>query len=192
MAIVASPLLAFLIAVLAMWSVRLVQRRFGVHEDSEFFRWAQIGSSAFVSWGHGANDAQKTMGIVAATLYAAGFLHAGDAASLHPPYWAILLANLAIAAGTVWGGWKIIETMGLKITRITSRLRFRGQPRRAGLDRRGHRCGIPISTTQAVSSSIIGSGVAPAAGQLEGPHPDGHRLVLTLPAAAAIGFESAG
>ena len=188
-AIVASPLLAFLIAVLAMWSVRLVQRRFGVHEDSEFFRWAQIGSSAFVSWGHGANDAQKTMGIVAATLYAAGFLHAGDAASLHPPYWAILLANLAIAAGTVWGGWKIIETMGLKITRITRASGFAANLGALASIEGATDVGIPISTTQAVSSSIIGSGVGAR-------RPVNWKVliqmatawVLTLPAAAAIGF----
>ncbi len=188
-AIFASPLVAFTIAIVAMWLVRGIQRAFGVGEDSEFFRWAQVGSAAFVSWGHGANDAQKTMGVVAATLYSGGYLAASGANSLEPPYWVIVGAHLAIAGGTIWGGWKIIETMGLKITRITRASGFAANLGAISSIEGATHLGVPISTTQAVSSSIIGSGV--------GARRRVNWLVLrdmfvawllTLPSAALVGY----
>lgn len=189
LAIFASPAVAFTIALAASLLIRAIIKAFKADEDSEFFRWAQVASSAWVSWGHGSNDAQKTMGVIAATLYSGGYLAAESAKSLEPPFWVILLAHAAIAFGTVWGGWKIIETMGLKITKIT---RASGLSANIGaitaIDGATH-LGIPISTTQAVTSSIVGSGV-------------GYRrrvnwLVMrdmliawfvTLPVAALIGF----
>jgi len=189
LAIFASPAVAFTIALIASLIIRAIIKAFKADEDSEFFRWAQVASSAWVSWGHGSNDAQKTMGVIAATLYSGGYLAAESAKSLEPPFWVILLAHAAIAFGTVWGGWKIIETMGLKITRIT---RASGLSANIGaitaIDGATH-LGIPISTTQAVTSSIVGSGV-------------GYRRrvnwmvmrdmliawFVTLPAAALVGF----
>ena len=189
LAIFASPAVAFTIALIASLIIRAIIKAFKADEDSEFFRWAQVASSAWVSWGHGSNDAQKTMGVIAATLYSGGYLAAESAKSLEPPFWVILLAHGAIAFGTVWGGWKIIETMGLKITRIT---RASGLSANIGaitaIDGATH-LGIPISTTQAVTSSIVGSGV-------------GYRRrvnwmvmrdmliawFVTLPAAALVGF----
>ncbi|MFN8125220.1 MAG: inorganic phosphate transporter [Candidatus Nanopelagicales bacterium] len=188
-AIFASPLLAFVVAVLATYLVRAIQRVFGVHEDSEFFRWAQVGSSAWVSWGHGSNDAQKTMGVIAATLFAGGYLADTDVTSLEPPYWVILLAHAAIAAGTVWGGWRIIETMGLKITRITRASGFAANIGAITSIEGATHGGVPISTTQAVSASIVGSGV----GERRRVNWRVMRDMviawfLTLPAAAAVGF----
>jgi len=189
LAIFASPAVAFTIALIASLIIRAIIKAFKADEDSEFFRWAQVASSAWVSWGHGSNDAQKTMGVIAAKLYSGGYLAAESAKSLEPPFWVILLAHAAIAFGTVWGGWKIIETMGLKITRIT---RASGLSANIGaitaIDGATH-LGIPISTTQAVTSSIVGSGV-------------GYRRrvnwmvmrdmliawFVTLPAAALVGF----
>jgi PiT family inorganic phosphate transporter len=189
LAIFASPAVAFTIALVASLIIRAIIKAFKADEDSEFFRWAQVASSAWVSWGHGSNDAQKTMGVIAATLYSGGYLAAESAKSLEPPFWVILLAHAAIAFGTVWGGWKIIETMGLKITKIT---RASGLSANIGaitaIDGATH-LGIPISTTQAVTSSIVGSGV-------------GYRRrvnwmvmrdmviawFVTLPAAAIVGF----
>jgi inorganic phosphate transporter, PiT family len=189
LAIFASPAVAFTIALVASLIIRAIIKAFKADEDSEFFRWAQVASSAWVSWGHGSNDAQKTMGVIAATLYSGGYLAAESAKSLAPPFWVILLAHAAIAFGTVWGGWKIIETMGLKITKIT---RASGLSANIGaitaIDGATH-LGIPISTTQAVTSSIVGSGV-------------GYRRrvnwmvmrdmviawFVTLPAAALVGF----
>ncbi len=189
LAIFASPLTAFTIAFVAMWLIRLLQKAFKLDEDSQFFRWAQVGSSAWVSWGHGSNDAQKTMGVIAATLYAGGYLQAESASTLSPPTWVILMAHAAIAFGTVWGGWKIIETMGLKITRITRASGFAANIGAiTAIDGATH-LGIPISTTQAVSSSIVGSGV--------GARRKVNWLVMrdmviawfvTLPAAGLVGF----
>ena len=188
-AIFASPLVAFTLAALAMVIVRLIQRLFGVHEDSQFFRWAQVASSCFVSWGHGANDAQKTMGVVAATLYSAGYLVASDASRIAPPYWVIIAAHLAIAAGTVWGGWKIIETLGLKITRITRASGFAANVGAVASIEGATHLGIPISTTQAVSSSIIGSGVGARRPVAWVVLRDMFiAWLLTMPAAAFIGF----
>lgn len=189
LAVFTSPLIAFMIAFVAMYLIRLLQRVFKLHEDSEFFRWAQVGSSAWVSWGHGSNDAQKTMGIVAATLYSGGFLVAEDASKLEPPTWVVLLAHAAIAIGTVWGGWKIIETMGLKITRIT---RASGLAANLGsitsIEGTTH-LGIPISTTQAVSSSIIGSGVgARRRVNFKVLREMFTAWIFTMPAAAAVGW----
>jgi len=189
LAIFASPAVAFTIALAASLLIRAIIKAFKTDEDSEFFRWAQVASSAWVSWGHGSNDAQKTMGVIAATLYSGGYLAAESAKSLEPPTWVILLAHAAIAFGTVWGGWKIIETMGLKITRIT---RASGLSANIGaitaIDGATH-LGIPISTTQAVTSSIVGSGV--------GFRRRVNWMVMrdmliawfvTLPAAALVGF----
>lgn len=188
-AIFASPLIAFLIAFIASFLIRGVQKVFKMDEDHEFFRWGQIFSSAFLSWGHGSNDAQKTMGIIAATLYSAGYLQAEDASKLHPPTWVIYAAAAAIALGTFYGGWRIIETMGLRITRIT---RASGLAANIGaitsINGATH-LGIPISTTHAASSSVIGSGVG-----------SGHKVnlltvrnmvsawIITLPMAAIVGF----
>ena len=188
-AIFASPAVAISIAFIAMSVIRMIQRRWKVNEDSEFFRWAQVGSSAWVSWGHGTNDAQKTMGVIAATLYSAGYLNATSSSALEPPTWVVFAAHLAIAAGTLWGGWKIIETMGLKITRIARASAFAANLGAiSAIDGASH-LGIPISTTQAVSASIVGSGVG------------ARRRVnwrvmrdmviawfVTMPAAAAVGF----
>ena len=187
-AIFASPFIAFIVAVLASYLVRGIRKAFGLDEDHEFFRWSQIGSSAFVSWGHGTNDAQKTMGIIAATLYSAGYLHADDATKLSPPTWVIFAAQAAIAIGTFYGGWRIIETMGMKLTRIT---RASGLAANLGaitsINGATH-LGVPISTTHAAASSVIGSGVG-----------SGHRVhfrtirnmatawVFTLPSAAIVG-----
>ncbi len=187
-AIFASPLIAFLIAYLATFIVKGVQKAFKLDEDHEVFRWGQIISSAFVSWGHGTNDAQKTMGVIAATLYSGGYLVASDSAKLTPPTWVIFAAQIAIAIGTFYGGWRIIETMGIRLTRIT---RASGLAANLGaitsINGATH-LGIPISTTHAAASSVIGSGVG-----------SGHKIhfqtirnmvvawVFTLPSAAIVG-----
>ena len=189
LAIFLSPLVAFTLAVIAIGLIRFVQRQFKVDEDSEFFRWAQVGSSMWVSWGHGSNDAQKTMGVIAATLFAGGFITVESGSSLEPPTWVVLLAHAAIAVGTVWGGWKIIETMGLKITRITRASGFAANLGSIAAIEGATQGGIPISTTQAVSSSIIGSGVG--ARRKVNWRVMGEMLiawVLTMPAAAMVGF----
>ena len=116
LAIVLSPLVAFTVAFLAMFLVGLLQRLTHWKDDAKPFKWLQIISSAAVSFGHGANDAQKTMGVIAFALVAGGYL--GEDASI--PLWVELAAYSMIALGTMWGGWKIIETMGLRITKLNA------------------------------------------------------------------------
>jgi PiT family inorganic phosphate transporter len=129
------------------------------------------------------------MGVVAATLFAGGYLHAVDAQHLEPPVWVIFGAHAAIALGTLYGGWSIIETLGLKITRVTRASGLGANIGAIAAIEGATTIGIPISTTQAVSSSIVGSGVGV------------RRLVnwrvlidmaiawtLTMPAAAIVGF----
>ena len=188
-AIVASPLIALVVALIASFLIRGIQRVFHLDEDHEFFRWGQVVSSAFLSWGHGSNDAQKTMGVIAATLYSAGYLHADDASSLNPSTWVIFSAQAAISIGTFYGGWRIIETMGLKITHIT---RASGMAANLGaitsINGATH-LGVPISTTHAAASSVIGSGLG-----------NSHRVhlntigrmvmawIITLPSAGIVGY----
>ena len=188
-AIVASPVVAGVVAILAVIIILMMTKVFKLHEDHVVYQVGQIASSCWVSWGHGSNDAQKTMGVVAATLFAGGYLGDMDPTSLEPPTWVIFGAHAAIAAGTLYGGWSIIETMGLKITRIT---RASGLAANIGAlvsINGATNFGIPISTTQAVSSSIVGSGV--------GARRRVNWLVMrdmviawvfTIPVAAAIGF----
>lgn len=188
-AIFLSPIVAFLVAVVASWIIKLAKKVFKLDDNHEFFRWGQIFSSAFVSWGHGSNDAQKTMGIMAAALYSAGYLQAEDGSKLSPSTWVIFAAQFAIAIGTFYGGWRIIETMGLKITHIT---RASGLAANLGaitsINGATH-LGIPISTTHAAATSVIGSGIG-----------SGHKVhfktigrmmgawVVTLPSAGVVGY----
>ena len=103
-------------AFLAMFLVGLLQRLTHWKDDAKPFKWLQIISSAAVSFGHGANDAQKTMGLIAFALVAGGYLGEDAASRL----WVELGAYSMIALGTMWGGWKIIETMGLRITKLNA------------------------------------------------------------------------
>jgi PiT family inorganic phosphate transporter len=188
-AIFASPLVAFTIAIAAVLVIRLIQRIFKLDEDHVIFQVGQIASSCWVSWGHGSNDAQKTMGVVAATLFAGGYLHAVDAQHLEPPIWVIFGAHAAIALGTLYGGWSIISTLGFKINSVTRASGLGANIGAIVAIEGATNVGIPISTTQAVSSSIVGSGVGV------------RRLVhwrilvdmaiawtLKMPAAAIVGF----
>ncbi|HET9647628.1 MAG TPA: anion permease [Microlunatus sp.] len=163
-AIVASPVVAFTVAFLSMVAIAWIQRRGHISEDAKGFRGLQLVSAAAVSFGHGANDAQKTMGIMAALLFAGGYIGLLPNGNLEIDWWIPLLAYSAIAAGTIWGGWKIIETMGLRITslRPSSGLAANIGAVTAIFGATG--MGIPISTTHAAASSVTGSGVASGKG----------------------------
>ena len=188
-AIVASPALAFTVAFLAMAVIARIQRRWNVHSDAKAFKGLQLVSAAAVSFGHGANDAQKTMGIMAASLYAGGYLALQPDGNLEIDWWIPLLAYSAIAAGTIWGGWKIIETMGLRITtlRASSGLAANVGAVTAIFGATG--LGIPISTTHAAASSVTGSGVASGQGvNLRVVAEMVVAWVVTIPATLVIGW----
>jgi inorganic phosphate transporter, PiT family len=188
-AIVASPLVAFTVSFLAMLLVAWIQRRWRIHSDAKVFKGLQLVSAAAVSFGHGANDAQKTMGIIAAVLYAGGHIGLQPNGNLEIDWWIPLLAYSAIAIGTIWGGWKIIETMGLRITslRASSGLAANIGAVTAIFGATG--MGIPISTTHAAASSVTGSGVA--SGQGINVRVVGQMVVawvITIPSAGIIGW----
>jgi len=159
-AIFASPLVAFMIAFLAMYLVALLQRATGWADNARPFKWLQIVSAGAVSFGHGANDAQKTMGVIAALLAGAGYTSVGASGDIPVPEWVALTAYSAIALGTLWGGWKIIETMGLRITTLHASSGVAANIGAVTSIFGATSMGIPISTTQAAGSSVMGAGVA--------------------------------
>ena len=163
-AIVVSPAVAFTVAFLAMVSLSRLQRRVGIHDDAKGFKALQLVSAAAVSFGHGANDAQKTMGIMAAALLAGGYITLRPDGNLQIDWWIPLLAYGAIAAGTVWGGWRIIETMGLRITKLRASSGLAANIGAVTAIFGATGLGIPISTTHAAATSITGSGVASGQG----------------------------
>ncbi|HEX6887566.1 MAG TPA: anion permease [Candidatus Nanopelagicales bacterium] len=187
-AIFASPLVAFTIAFLAMFLVGFLQKLTKWEDDAKPFKWLQIISSAAVSFGHGANDAQKTMGVIWFALVAGGY----QSADSEIPVWVEVSAYSMIALGTMWGGWKIIETMGLRITKLNANNGVAANIGATTAIFGATELGIPISTTQAAAASVMGSGTAAGTGL--NMRKIGEMLlawVVTLPAAAVVGFAAA-
>ncbi len=189
-AIVLSPLVAFTIAALGAVIVSGVQKLTGWGDNAKEFKGLQIISAAAVSFGHGANDAQKTMGVIAALLAGAGYLNAEAGSTDFPvPQWVALSAYSAIALGTVWGGWRIIETMGLKITSLNARTGVAANIGATTAIFGATGMGIPISTTHAAASSVVGAGTA--SGRGANWKVIGEMViawVITIPATATLAF----
>lgn len=188
--IVLSPLVAIVIAVLAMYLIAGVQRILHWHDNHPVFKGLQLVAAAGLSFGHGANDAQKTMGVMAALLLGAGYTSVGsDGKTIEVPEWVALSAYGAIALGTLWGGWKIIETMGLKITTLHANSGAAANIGATTAIFGATSLGMPISTTHAAASSVVGAGVA--SGEGANWRIIGEMLVawlITIPAAAAVAF----
>ena len=163
-AVFISPLVAFTIAFAAMYLVTGLQRLTGWADNARPFKWLQVVSAAAVSFGHGANDAQKTMGVIAALLAGAGYTTVDSAGTIPVPEWVAICAYAAIALGTLWGGWKIIETMGLRITSLHASSGVAANIGAVTSIFGATGMGIPISTTQAAGSSVMGAGVASGRG----------------------------
>jgi PiT family inorganic phosphate transporter len=188
-AIVASPVVAFTVAFLAMVILARIQRRWQISEDAKAFKGLQLVSAAAVSFGHGANDAQKTMGIMAAVLAAGGYLTVRPDGNFDIEWWIPLLAYTAIAAGTIWGGWKIIETMGLRITQLRASSGLAANIGAVSSIFGATGLGIPISTTHAAASSVTGAGVASGQGvNLRVVREMVLAWVVTIPATVIIGW----
>ena len=167
-----------------------MQRLFKMRDESPVFKWLQLVSAAAVSFGHGANDAQKTMGVIAALLLGAGYTQVeADGSTVGVPEWAALSAYTAITVGTLWGGWKIIETMGLRLTTLHA---SSGAAANIGATTAifgATSLGMPISTTHAAASSIVGAGVASGRGarwKVVGEMVIA--WIITIPSAGAIAF----
>jgi inorganic phosphate transporter, PiT family len=155
-AIVLSPLLGFFLALLLVLIVSWVFVRSLPSAVDNTFRTLQLTSAALYSLGHGGNDAQKTMGIIAVLLYSQGFL--GE--TFHVPFWVILTCQAAMGLGTLLGGWRIVHTMGSRITRLHPVQGFCAEAGGAMTLFLATFLGIPVSTTHTITGAIIGVGAA--------------------------------
>jgi PiT family inorganic phosphate transporter len=147
-----------------MFLIAAIRKVFGLADNAKPFKWLQLVSAAGVSFGHGANDAQKTMGVIAALLVSTGHLATGADGNVSVPTWVEFSAYGAIALGTVWGGWKIIETMGLKITTLHASSGVAANIGAVTSIFGATGLGVPISTTHAAASSVAGAGVGSGMG----------------------------
>ena len=151
--IVLAPLIGMILAFTLMVMVTWIVRRWRPAKVDRRFRGLQLLSAAAYSLGHGGNDAQKTMGIITGLLVASGFL-----AEFKVPIWVILLSHAAIAMGTLFGGWRIVKTMGTKITKLQPIGGFCAETAGAITLVGATLSGIPVSTTHTITGAIIGVG----------------------------------
>jgi PiT family inorganic phosphate transporter len=181
--ILLAPLIGFVLGFLIMAAIMWILRPFAPSRVDRYFRKLQLVSAALYSLGHGANDAQKTMGIIAGALFTAGYLQ-----EFTIPFWVELAAYSAIALGTLSGGWRIIHTMGSKITRLQPVGGFAAETAGAISIFTATGLGVPVSTTHTITGAIIGVGSTRrlsavrwgVAGQIV------WAWILTIPASAAI------
>ena len=152
--IVLSPLIGMALGLALMVVVFWSARRATPSRVDRLFRRLQLVSAALYSLGHGTNDAQKTMGIIAVVLFANGYL----GATFFVPYWVVLAAHAAIAAGTLAGGWRIVKTMGMRITKLQPVGGFCAETAAAISILGASVAGIPVSTTHTISGAIMGVG----------------------------------
>jgi len=155
-AIVFSPLLGFLLALMLVLGVAWAFVRTTPAAVDNTFRSLQFVSASLYSLGHGGNDAQKTMGIIAVLLYSQGQL--GD--TFHIPLWVILTCQAAMALGTLVGGWRIVRTMGSRITRLHPVQGFCAETGGAMTLFLATYFGVPVSTTHTITGAIVGVGAA--------------------------------
>ena len=158
--IVVAPVLGFVLGLAFMTGVHWLLRNKAPQQVDTWFRKLQLLSAACYSLGHGGNDAQKTMGIIAGALYTAGFMSKEDMlANWGHLHWPIILsAHAAIAAGTYFGGWRIVHTMGQKITKLKPVGGFCAETAGAITLFGTALAGIPVSTTHTITGAIVGVG----------------------------------
>ncbi|MBL8630802.1 MAG: inorganic phosphate transporter, partial [Rhodospirillaceae bacterium] len=149
------------------------------------FRPLQVVSAALYSLGHGANDAQKTMGIIAVLLYSQGMMEGG----FHVPFWVVIVCQAAMGIGTMLGGWRIVRTMGSKITKLSQQQGFCAATSGAVALFMATGLGVPVSTTQTIAGSIVGVGAARNAGAVRWNIARDILItwVVTIPASGSIG-----
>jgi inorganic phosphate transporter, PiT family len=149
-----APLIGLTVGFAMMLGTLWLFRRATPGRVDRLFRRLQLLSAAAYSLGHGTNDAQKTMGIIAVLLFSAGYL----GAEFHVPFWVIMAAHAAIALGTLSGGWRIVKTMGMRITKLRPVGGFCAEASGALVLIGTALGGIPVSTTQTIAGSIMGVG----------------------------------
>ena len=154
--IVLSPLFGFLLALLLILAVSWAFVRANPRSVEPTFQWLQFAAASLISLGHGGNDAQKTMGIIAVLLFSQG--HLGS--DFYVPFWVVLVCQATIGLGTLVGGWRIVRTVGSKITRMTPVQGCCASAAGAIMLFAATFLGIPVSTTHTVTGSVVGVGAA--------------------------------
>jgi PiT family inorganic phosphate transporter len=191
--IVLSPLIGLTFGLGLMVAIYWLFRRTAPTRVDHWFRKLQLVSAALFSLNHGANDAQKTMGIIAGVLFtvpAYRYMVTDAAGTMMIPFWIVLIAHAAIGLGTLSGGWRIIHTMGSRITKLQPVHGFAAETGAAGAVFLATVLGIPVSTTHAITGSIVGVGATRrlsavrwgVAGRIV------WAWVLTIPASALLGM----
>lgn len=183
--IAVSPMLGFIVALSFAIVIMYFLRKYRPYKINKVFGKLQIVSSVFFSLTHGANDGQKTMGIITALLIAGGLL---DAKSFIVPTWVILVSAIAIALGTFLGGWRIVKTMAFRITDLKPFQGFCAETGGGVILTTMAWLGIPVSTTHAISGAIMGVGSTRRLSAVRWGI--GRRIVyawlITIPASAAV------
>ena len=183
-AIILSPLLGILFGIILSILLNKLTNNFAQSSKTKWFKIIQLTSSALLSLSHGGNDAQKTMGIVAGLLFSASML--GD--EFYTPPWIVISCHIVMAAGTLAGGWRIVKTMGEKITSLNYMNACAAETSAAMIISFATNFGIPVSTTHTVTGAIAGVGVANKSGNTRWSIM--YRIfstwILTIPATALI------
>jgi len=184
-AIVASPLTGFFLALLIVLTVSWVFVRATPSAVDSTFRSLQFVSASLYSLGHGGNDAQKTMGIIAVLLFSQGRL----GSEFYVPFWVVITCQAAMGLGTLFGGWRIVHTMGSKITRLTPMQGFCAETGGAITLFAATWLGIPVSTTHTITGAIVGVGAARKVSAVRWNIASSIVVawVITIPAAGLIG-----
>ena len=184
LAIVLSPLVGFLLALLLTAIVSWASVRSTPFAVDRAFRILQFVSASLYSLGHGGNDAQKTMGIIAVLLYSQGYL--GTEFSV--PFWVVLSCQAAMALGTLMGGWRIVRTMGLRITKLTPMQGFCAETGGAATLFMATFLGVPVSTTHTITGAIVGVGAARRVSAVRWNVASSivYAWVITIPASAIV------
>jgi inorganic phosphate transporter, PiT family len=183
-AIVLSPLVGFLLAMILVALVSWISVRSTPFTVDRAFRILQFVSASLYSLGHGGNDAQKTMGIIAVLLYSQGQL--GTEFSV--PFWVVLACQASMAMGTLMGGWRIVRTMGLRLTKLTPMQGFCAETGGAITLFMATGLGVPVSTTHTITGAIVGVGAARRATAVRWNIAGSivYAWVITIPASAIV------
>lgn len=184
--IVLSPLIGLVLGFILMIIVTWIFRKKTPSKVDKVFRIGQLISSAAFSLGHGTNDAQKTMGIIAILLYTGGYL----GPEFYVPFWVVIIAHLTIAAGTLYGGWKVIKTMGMRLTHLQPIGGFCAETAGAFVLLGTAIAGIPVSTTHTVAGGIMGVGATRRLSAVRWgvAHKIVWAWILTIPISGLIGY----
>ncbi|HEY1124242.1 MAG TPA: anion permease [Sphingobium sp.] len=184
-AIVLSPMLGMILSMIVMLATSWMFKESSARGADRSLRYMHLASSAAYSISHGLNDAQKTMGVITVLLYSTGYL----SGEFHVPHWVAIACYIAIALGTMTGGWKIIETMGSRITKLSQHQGFSASTGGSIIVFSASALGIPVSTTHTITGCVIGAGTARRASAVRWGVAQNVMLawVITIPASAAVG-----